>query len=535
MLKLAPPRLTILLLLSVALVNGILWSILIPPFHAPDENYHFEYAQIIERFKVLHPDPGMWQLREIGVAWDLVQIHPVRFDPFRILDLSDRRSIAELIHSLNDPEIQRGYVYDEGIWFAPFRNFTYDHPPLYYFLIGAVQSWLEDKSIIVRILFNRWVSVFIGVVAVALSYRAGKEIWQDEGWACFLASLVCFQPMVTFLTSVVGDGALGIAMFSACTWLILRVIRKGWTARRALAIALLLGLGLLARTSLVILIPILILSFLWESREFLREHKYFIGALAPIVMVLAITLLIAGWWYKSSGIDNSDSRISLFISGIIGLGTNWRNTPTSFDWFAAFSPVLGMYWGNFGWLDTPFPQGLYQVLAGLSLIALWTTFWWILRRHFSSGQTTESKRPFMFFLLGIQTIFLILLYSYYDLRFFNMGGTYHPQGRYFLPAIIGQMAWLAVGLISPIPARFRQSGMWIVTMGMIVLNVYALFSVITLRYYGARNLLLVADRASVFQPVSPATILTLSAIFFLLVGAVSLGIWRTFKNVPDWI
>ncbi len=138
-------------------------------------------------------------------------------------------------------------------------------------------------------------------------------------------------------------------------------------------------------------------------------------------------------------------------------------------------------------------------------------------------------------MLGTQTILLVVLYTYLDFQFFTTGGIYRPQGRYFLPAIIGQMTWLVVGLVSPAPARLRRSWMWLVALGMLALNIYSLFSVITLRYYGARNLLLVADRAAVLQPIAADSILILCAIFFILMGAFILGLWRAFETLPDAI
>jgi len=531
--KIPLARFTICLLLLVTLVKGVVWSILVPPWNAPDEDTHFEYAQIIERFAILHPDPGSWKPEELAILLNLAQIRPAAFNINRLVDLSLRQSLAEQVRRLDDPAIKYHYVYDDGYLFSIIRNFVNDHPPLYYWLAGAIQASLEDKSILVRILFNRWLSVFLGVITVALAYRAGKEIWRNEAWACFLATLVSFQPLMTFMTAVISDGALGIAMFSACTVLMLRVIRNGWTARRAWALAVLLGLGLLARTSLVILIPVLMLLFLWNARAFLREKRFIPGALAPIVSVLTIALLIAGWWYKSTGFDNSDTRINFFISGITRLTTSWRQSAANYDWINAFNPVLGMYWGNFGWLDTPFPQGLYLFLTGVTVIAVYITVWWLLRHIFSGEQTADSRQPSMFFMLGIQTIFLIILYAYLDFRFFNIGGIYRPQGRYFLPAIVGQMTWLAIGLVSPTPARLRRAWMWLVVLGMVALNIYSLFSVITLRYYGARNLLLVADRAAVLQPIGADSILVLCAIFSLLAGALVFALWRLFENSPD--
>jgi 4-amino-4-deoxy-L-arabinose transferase-like glycosyltransferase len=533
--KIAPARRLIWLLLLVTLVKGVVWSIIVPPWRAPDEDTHFEYAQIIERFAILHPDPGSWKPEELAILLDIAQIRPRAFDINRLADPRLRERLLEQVRRLDDPAIKYHYVYDDGYLFSIMRNFINDHPPLYYWLAGAIQASLEDKSILVRILFNRWLSVFLGVITVALAYRVGREIWHDDAWACFLATLVSFQPMMTFITAVVGDGALGIAMLSACTLLMLRVIRFGWTVRRACTLAILLGLGLLARTSLIIIIPLLMLILVWNLATSQREKRFTLGMLAPLALTLAIALLIAGWWYKSTGFDNTDTRINFFISGLLKLGANGTRFLTEYDWFGAYSPVLGWYWGNFGWLDTPMDQGLYACLGGITTIVVWSTLWWLLRRVFSNGQQTDPRQTFIISVLGIQTVLLVVLYTYLDFQFFTIGGIYRPQGRYFLPAIIGQMTWLVIGLVSPAPAKLRRTWMWFVALGMVALNIYSLFSVIALRYYGARNLLLVADRAAVLQPVAADSILILCAILFILIGAFILGLWRAFEYLPDSI
>lgn len=526
------PRFTIVLLLLVTAVKGVLWSIIIPPWHAPDENSHFEYAQIIERFGSLHPDPDSWYSDEIAISWQAAQLPRVRFNPSVFLDLSDREGIAGQIRRLVEPAIKRGYRYDDGRWFYGLRSFTYGHAPLYYWLAGSLQALLEDKSIFVRILANRWLSVFFGVVAVALAYRAGKELWQSETGPCFLATLVSFQPMMTFMTAVISDGALGIAMLSACTVVMLRVIRAGWTARRAWTLAGLVALGLLARASLIILFPLVMLLLIWDLWRSAPETRSRARGLAPAALVVIIPLLISGWWYKSSAFDFSDTPISILISGIPRLAA-LPQFLTTYDWAGTFSITFGWYWGNFGWLDTPMPSHLITFLNVIIAIAVWTTMWWLLRRLFSGSQTTDSRQTFMIVLLGIQAVLLVVLYTYLDFHFSNIGEAYIPQGRFYLPAIIGQMTWLAFGLVSPSPARLRHAWTWVVALGMVALNIYSLFSVVTLRYYGARNLFLVAERAAVLQPVSADSILVLCAIFLLLVGMLILALWRAFEDPAD--
>lgn len=96
------------------------------------------------------------------------------------------------------------------------------------------------------------------------------------------------------------------------------------------------------------------------------------------------------------------------------------------------------------------------------------------------------------------------------------------------------MIWLALGITALTPARWRAAVMWLLGAGMIALNLFSLFSVIALRYYGARNLLLVVDRATVLQPVPAPVLFILIAIYFLALALFVPAFWRvlTRESLP---
>jgi len=59
-------------------------------------------------------------------------------------------------------------------------NFYRYPPPLYYALLALIQRPLEDKSIGVRLLACRWLSILIGMGLVGLTYRAGHALWPGQ-------------------------------------------------------------------------------------------------------------------------------------------------------------------------------------------------------------------------------------------------------------------------------------------------------------------------------------------------------------------
>ena len=113
------------------------------------------------------------------------------------------------------------------------------HPPLYYAIAAIVQYPLESFSVLIRLLAARWVSVAMGVVTVAIAYAVGLELWSDRrGWVLASATLVSFQPMITFCTSIMNNEALEIVLFSAGLLVSLKIIKRGITLRYALLFGL---------------------------------------------------------------------------------------------------------------------------------------------------------------------------------------------------------------------------------------------------------------------------------------------------------
>jgi glycosyltransferase involved in cell wall biosynthesis len=514
------------LLLAATLVKGLAWSIIVPPWHAPDEMQHFYYSQIIERFRTLQVEPGNSTPQEAGRLFALVQASDVRFDPSHPLDLSDQEAIASQLAALEDPAVKWTYRRDEGRGFVITRRFVGFHPPLYYLIQAVPQLFLERWSILVRLLAGRWVSVLAALATTWIAYAVGRELWPDRlGRPLLLATLVSFHPMVTFCTAILGNLALEMALFSACLLVSLRVITRGLTTPRALTLGALTGLGLLTKMSFLSMLPLLALLFVGQAA--CQRPSGWRWSL-PWMWVALIPILISGWWYLEAVISGGDAAISAF--GTIDERPEVRLLPylVRYGWITIYRAQLEMYWGNFGWLDTPFSPTLSTLLTWLTVAAVWSAGWWLARRATSAERRRQSVALIY---LGIATLSIIAFYTYLDFRLARtLGGSFNIQGRYYLPAVVGQMAWLVIGLTTPVPRPLRRGWMWLVGGGMIGLNFYALFRTIAPRYYGADPLLELLRKATVLQPVGYITLLVTCALLTLLAGALLGALWGAFDD-----
>jgi len=524
--KVGTPRHAIWLLLGLTLLKGLTWSIIVPPWHAPDEPQHFLYGQSIERQQTLWISPSNLAPREALILFDLIQFNSVRYKS-AIFDFSDRAGIAAQIAQLDDENVKRTPLNGEGRVIRV-ANFTSQHPPFYYLISGILQRALEDRSILVRLLFNRWLSVALGCITVLLAYLAGKELWpESSAWAVFVATLTSFQPMATFINASVANGAMEMTLVSACLFVALRIIRLGLTWLRAICLGAAIGLGILTKISFVGVLPLIGLLFIWHLTQ--RPFRSNWLKLLPWGAAAFLSIALGGWWIQEAmsrpGMGLVFSALDPKLNVMIVLADSFNS------WLNNYRALLYMYWGNFGWLNTPLPDLVNGLVENISAVSVWSAGWWLIQRFVDRRQPIRNNNLFAVLLLGSATFGVTLFYAYLDFRVrVEYGGTFGMQGRYFLPPIAGQMVWLAIGLVAPAPPRLRRAWIWLIAVSMIALNLFSLFDVIALRYYGARNLLLVVDRATVLQPVPASALFVLIAIYFTTLALFVPIFWRALRQ-----
>ncbi|MHB0857156.1 MAG: glycosyltransferase [Anaerolineae bacterium] len=502
-----------MLLLLVTLVRGLVWSIVVPPFHAPDERNHVQYAQRIARFGSSEVTAETYMPEEIILYGSLTQLDQVRAGA--VIDLTDEAGIQAVLAQLDEESPKRTYEAPDPTYVTRAQQFSAQHPPLYYTVSAVVQRALEPWSIRVRWLANRWLSVVMGLVAVACAYGVGRAVWpRGDGRALLLAGLVAFHPMFSFITSVVNNQALEIALFTAFLWVGLHVLRRGLSTVPTLFLGGVLAAGLLTKVSFVAVFPfglVVVLVALSASlrggRSWRSVLRYGFYGLAPC--------LVAVLWYLSQR-----SQLGGSLLGVYGTPGPARvgllEHVVGYNWAGVYQDVLHMYWGVFGWLDTPMPFPLHLILTWLTVAAVWSAGGWVARGLLDKPRG-DRREPAALAALGVAAFSMVLFYYYLDYRVArDLGGSFGLQGRYYLPAVAAQMAWLMVGLTYPLPQRLRKAGMWLLGVAMMVLNGFVLRYVLIPRYYGRDHLLEQVARITTLQPVS-------AGFMFALLLALALG------------
>ena len=328
------------------------------------------------------------------------------------------------------------------------------------------------------------------------------------------------------MTSVVNNSALEIALFALFLLVVLQAVDCKVTLTVGVQLGFIVGLGLLTRISFLISLPILGLLMLWHMGTHVSDRSW--GRMILLwVIVAGLSVLPSSWWYLDKIPGAGRVLVDTFRAGAPTHDIPLVPYLVRYGWLTIYRNVLRMYWGNFGWLDTPIPDSLGTILSLLTVIASWSCGWWLVRNAMAWRDRESRATVFKFALLGLATLALVAFYTYLDYRFVRREGRgFHIQGRYFLPPIAGQMAWMLLGLSVAVPLRLQKLWRWLMGVGMVTLNGYALYGVIVPRYYPAKTLTDFLQQAALLQPIGPGGLKALMIAQFLAIGLLLVALWR---------
>ena len=156
-----------------------------------------------------------------------------------------------------------------------------EHGPLTPLLLAAV-SWMEDP-----VPWQRTVMTVLGVVTVVWLIALARRL---AGWSAAVATgwIAALYPNLWINDGLVMSESLGIVLVVAVVWFALDVVDgvPGWW--RAGACGLALGLGALARSELVLLVPIVVVIVAVYGR---RSRRRVASQVAVLVAVTSVVLL----------------------------------------------------------------------------------------------------------------------------------------------------------------------------------------------------------------------------------------------------
>lgn len=388
------------------------------------------------------------------------------------------------------------------------RAYQNHHPPLYYLLGALVSFWVDDSDLeaivergnpfwgydpwavgrdnknqylygpferfagsgtVLRLRLVRFLSILLGLGTVLATYGAAREVFPDRrDMALGALAFVAFHPMFLYLSGAINNDNL-ITFWGACTaWGLMRLLRRGFSWPRSLALGAILGLALITKITALFLFPAVGAGLLLAACKWRAWRELWWMGLAIGLLVL----LLAGWWFLRNYLLYGDpTGMKVLLSSIEGI--TYSRRPSLWRGFRAIVRFQKSFWACFGWNTIPVPYLLYWVLDGVLL----TSVGGILLLAYRACRRGERILLAQVGLLALLAALFIFAWAYYMTLSRTSG-----YGRYTFPALAAMGVLIFGGLAQYLPPRHRPFLAAASHVGMFSFSLFCLIGVLIPAY-----------------------------------------------------
>lgn len=454
--SMVPPafRLPLAILLALYLLTTTVYNLAIPIGEAPDEPAHILYVQILlktgqfptipldsPRYSYEAEQPPLYYL--LQAAW------------MRLLWPKDTLL----------PDLKPNPAFSASTNFSFERHtapnvYLHDYPPA-----QAVPGHLM-----------RLLSTLFGLATLLLIWWASRLAWPaDPGAALLAVGFAAFLPGFTFTSATVTNDAAAATAGAAVLLSLVYILRRGIAVLPAICAGLCVGLGILAKRSMLVTLPLLVIVPLLPSAVVRRNRNWSRLAATGAVLAVAVAIVIGAWPFVSNVPTYGDPFATAvtfqakqeLISPLAGRPGYWLSP-------AYQLALYNSLWGAFGIRSIDLPNALYAFYYVLCLIAIVG-----LIRHRQSLSSIERR-----VLLVCVLAFLLANagVAYQNTQFWAV------QGRLLLPGLAALALPVARGLSLvgghiAASARSVRVALSFVLAVLVLLNWYALVQFILFVYY----------------------------------------------------
>ena len=442
-------------ILALFTALGVIYSVVVPPFEASDEKWHYPMVKYVADNRALPV-----QVPGVETPWRQEGSQPPLYYALAAaatfwIDTSDMGTVRHL-----NPHVDPGATPDGNV------NLAVHHP--------ARESFPWHGTVL-AVHLVRLLSVLMGTAAVYLTYLIVREVVPDEpALALGAAAVHAFTPMIVFISGSVNNDNLVVPLSNLALLMLLRLLRhrtpakvasgsgdgltSGWRTSslvaghrltfarvavgRYLLLGFVLGLAALTKTSSLALTVLTALVVVVRAVRRRSWSEFLVGGLATLIPFLAVS----GWWFlRNLRLYGDLSGLNVFTEI---LGT--RDVPAGLAqlWRERYSFAAG-YWGNFGGINVPMPAWVYTVLNALSILAALGLLVLLLRRIFATQEHLLICHLsfFICFLWGLGVFVPWLWWARV---------TWSSQGRLVFSAISTWSLLLTLGLAAWLPRRWGR-------------------------------------------------------------------------------
>jgi 4-amino-4-deoxy-L-arabinose transferase-like glycosyltransferase len=465
--------LVVWLLVGLQTTLMLCFTVLYPPFQAPDEVPHIDYV-LAHRHGEWFDGVGERRL-QLGVLKAFNSVPQTQSGTHVGGQAPTPRSTRKSFDALGS-----------GPSDSLFPNQMVQHPPLYYGLAAGFSYLLPGFShhrFDVQVFWLRLFSVLLMAPVPLLIYAAARRATRNTTIALVAAIIPLSIPTYLRAGASVTNDSLLTVLTVAMAALLVRVAWGDRTRRTAVLLGLVWGCALLTKGFALALPPAIVLAYLVGANGSLRARLR--ASWTGIVTSGAIGFALGGWWWirnlvvygqvQPNGFANLPDSVRQQ-----GFGRD-RPHGSELDFFNNFFRLLGQrVWGSLGLTDLPsLPHSLLFTAAALLVVSLVVAVLAGLPRlrtrvelpGWTVGRAVSLILPT---LLTLVVIYLNARSNY--MQNHPLGGV---QSRYFIPNLLGLAICAAVAL-------YLAAGRWrrwlpvaalLATLLFILASVYEVISV----------------------------------------------------------
>ncbi len=443
------PRLGLGLIVLVYLAIAVQYAERTPAWQVPDEPAHYNYVRYIV-------ENGALPVLQFG---DYDQSYNEQFT-----------------NPANTPSLP----------IDPLR-YEFHQPPLYYLLAAPIYALAGGDLLVVRL-----VSVAFGGALIVVTFLIVRQVMPDRPeLALGTAAFVAFVPQHLAMMAGVNNDSLAellLALILLQTFRVLecRESKELRELKELVALGVLLGLGLLTKTTDYLAVPVVFAALVLQTYRVspianrlspVKNHatrsthhsslvtRHFALVFAPALFVGSL------WWLRNISVYGGFDVLGLARHNAVVVGQ-----PLAADWVAhmglgpfltaALTTTFHSFWGQFGWMGVPMPDWVYFGLGVLSLVAVLGWLWTLRGSHITPIPTPPHT------LLVLLTFFAFAAYIWYNLTFVQ------HQGRYLFPALIPLGLMFSIGIdrwTRLLPRPIGLAAYFSMVAALAALDVYALY------------------------------------------------------------
>lgn len=430
------PRIVLAFLVLLFLVRGFFYCLALPLWEGFDEPYQFAAVQYLastghmpttvtpvsqQVAASIYLTPAPWMLRLHQLPKPVLTQ-----EDYWKLPAGERERLRSRLLAL--PQSWSAEASNPVI-----ENYEGQQAPLYYFVAAAILRAASGLTLPGQVCALRLFGLLLACATLPVGYMLLRHVFGDDTLALLATALMVAMPELLIDVGRVSNEPLAILLCTVLLLLVVKFIQSNRPAFYMPAIALTLGLALLAKAYFLAFLPALVFVLWMHLRSSRRLALY-------LLVAGAIVAAVAGPWYwhihRASGSWSGQtddaamrglSRMALLAQAV---HVNWRS---------GFASILLSHIWFGGWSFLRFPAWIYACVllpVAVAVVGMCVYFWKWLRAGAEADPVIAIGAFYVCFWIGL---------CYHVLVTYVHLGVSASTGWYLYCLVFAEAALLAQG------------------------------------------------------------------------------------------